>query len=413
VARFLVSALPALAHMNPMLAVVSELADRGHAVVWCSIPQFRSRIEQVGAAFSPMRRPPDLVALAAPAPSADAEVRQMFVDGSKDMVADFAELESGFDPDAVLVDMCSLGARLHHERGGPPWATLGLVPLWYPNPGGPAPSEPVLSRDQFPEALTAYHAQRRALGLRPGPDRFHLGELTVSPYLHVQCCPESFEYPRPDRPSTLHYVGFVIPPQVAPFRPPAWWRELESGLPVVHVTQGSVATNPAHLIQPALEGLASDQVLLVATALAGTQPPARRTATIHVERYIPYMELLPHVDVMVSNSGYGGVGMALANGVPLVVGGPTRGHGVGERVSWAGVGVDIGGGIPAPEVVAGAVRRVLADPAYRENAGRLQRDNRFHDAPVEAADLLEELAETRAAVTRRPAGARREARPGG
>jgi UDP:flavonoid glycosyltransferase YjiC (YdhE family) len=394
VARYLVFALPALAHMNPMFAVVSELTGRGHSVVWCSIPRFRSRIEQVGAAFSPMRNPPDLDRLAEEVATIDEEFHQLFVSGIEDQVADFAGLHRDFGHDVLLTDMCSLGASLHHELGGPPWATLGIVPL-------PHEYEDGWYRHVIPDTLAAYAAGRAALGLRPRPDHVRLVERTVSPYLHLQCCPESFEHPAAGRPESTHFVGFVVPPRFAPFRPPAWWPELEAGLPVVHVTQGTVATNPAHLIQPALEGLAGDRLLVVATALAGIQPPARSTATIRVERFLPYMELLPHVHVMIVNSGYGGVTMALANGVPLVVGGPSRGRGVDERVAWSGVGIDVGRRIPAPEAVAEAVRSVLRDPAYRDHARRLQRDGRSQDAPAEAADLLEVLAETRAPVTRR------------
>ena len=42
---------------------------------------------------------------------------------------------------------------------------------------------------------------------------------------------------------------------------------------------------------------------------------------VRVAEMLPYSELLPKTDLMVTNGGYGGVQMALANGVPLVVAG--------------------------------------------------------------------------------------------
>jgi UDP-glucoronosyl and UDP-glucosyl transferase len=44
-------------------------------------------------------------------------------------------------------------------------------------------------------------------------------------------------------------------------------------------------------------------------------------ANTHVVEYIPHDRLLPKVDVMVTNGGYGAVQRALSMGVPLVVAG--------------------------------------------------------------------------------------------
>jgi UDP:flavonoid glycosyltransferase YjiC (YdhE family) len=50
--------------------------------------------------------------------------------------------------------------------------------------------------------------------------------------------------------------------------------------------------------------------------------------------------------------------------------------------------------------VAGGVRRVLDDLRYRGAAGRVKAEMAQHDAGNEGADLLEELAHTRATVPR-------------
>ena len=78
------------------------------------------------------------------------------------------------------------------------------------------------------------------------------------------------------------------------------------GKPVVHVTQGTVATSPEQLIVPTLQALAGEDVLVVATTgrapvreLYGHAPNAR------IERFIPYAHFMPHVDVMITNAGYG------------------------------------------------------------------------------------------------------------
>jgi UDP:flavonoid glycosyltransferase YjiC (YdhE family) len=147
-----------------------------------------------------------------------------------------------------------------------------------------------------------------------------------------------------------------------------------------------------------LRALANDDVLVVATTLDFT-PLGLLPANARVERFIPYSVLLPQVDVMVTNGGYGGVNAALAHGVPLVAAGASEDkRGVDARIAWAGVGIDLRTGTPSSTQLAQAVRTVLRDPTYRHNAERIRAECAQHDGPTEAALLLERLATTRAPV---------------
>ena len=67
-------------------------------------------------------------------------------------------------------------------------------------------------------------------------------------------------------------------------------------------------------------------------ALPGHEPPR---AEIRVVDYVPFAEIMPYLDVFITNGGYGGVQMALANGVPIVVAGATEDKPeAGARVAW-------------------------------------------------------------------------------
>ena len=114
---------------------------------------------------------------------------------------------------------------------------------------------------------------------------------------------------------------------------------------------------------------------------------------VRAEPFIPFDHLLPHVDVMVTNGGYGGTQWALAQGIPLVVAGETEDKiEVAARVEWAGAGINLRKQRPSPGEVRDAVREVLANPVYRNNARRIQADFAKYDAPTRAAELLEALA---------------------
>jgi UDP:flavonoid glycosyltransferase YjiC (YdhE family) len=116
---------------------------------------------------------------------------------------------------------------------------------------------------------------------------------------------------------------------------------------------------------------------------------------------VPFGALLPHVAAMVTNGGYGGVQFALSNGVPLVVAGTTEDKPeVAARVAWSGAGIDLKTAVPTPRRIAEAVGAVLADDRYRRNAARIRDDYARYRAPQRAADLIEKLAVSGAAVRR-------------
>ena len=95
---------------------------------------------------------------------------------------------------------------------------------------------------------------------------------------------------------------------------------------------------------------------------------------------------------MVTNGGYGGTQLALAHGIPLVVAGNTDDKmEVAARVSWSGAGINLRKKRPSAAAVRAAVRKVLVDPAYRASAQHIAQDFARYDAPLRAADLLEEL----------------------
>jgi len=159
----------------------------------------------------------------------------------------------------------------------------------------------------------------------------HLGEdLPVRPragdWLFLQPSVEAFEYPRPDLPQLVHFIG-PLPPAVRTISSrPAWWANVENarsdGTPVVLVTQGTVATDASELIEPTLRALQSEDLFVVAAG-ADASDLEHILTNAQVERFRP--------------GGYGGVAIALANGVPVVSGGTTEEQAeVGQRVAYSG-----------------------------------------------------------------------------
>jgi len=226
----------------------------------------------------------------------------------------------------------------------------------------------------------------RGYGSMPPPGSF-FDCLYTLPDLFLQLTAEAFEFRRTDLPAHVKFVGPVLPRSSSAFEPPDWWKDLDGSKPVVLVTQGTIAnTDLNDLIGPTIVGLADEDV----TVIAATGKPTEALTTpvplnARVTPFVPFMELLPKVDVLVTNGGYGAVNQALSTGVPVVVAGQTEDKAfVAARVAWTGAGINLETSHPTPEQVRGAVREVLNDSSYGRMARRVQRNF----APYDALDQI-------------------------
>ncbi len=432
VARFLVATQPITGHVLPAIPMVRELTRRGHEVVWYVGKKFREHAEAAGARFAPYVHARDYddadydVAFPERAKLKDlAQIKFDFVHLFMRQIApqhrDLTAILESFPADVVVGDPSVCAAFTVHERGGPVHAVYNITVLGIPGRDvapfglGIWPNGSLLGRWRnaalhalatnviFRSVSAEMSAGATAVGCKP---RKFEGVL-LSPYLFLEPTVPSFEYPRTDLPPQVHFVGPLLPEPPAAFTPPAWWPDVAHKTKrVVLVTQGTVATQAENLIAPTLEGLASDDVLVVAAGVKDRAALERTLgaaipANARVEAFVPFGPLMPHVDAYVTNGGYGGVSTALTHGVPVVTGGVTEDKPeVGNRVAFAGVGINLKTATPKPAQVRNAVRKVLAEPRYRESAKQLSAEYARYDGPRSSADLLERLATTKQAVHR-------------
>ena len=433
--RILIGTMPFVGHVNPLLPIARELVARGHDVRWYTGGQFREKIEALGARYVPMpnaveieedawkRRYPQVAAMK-PLDQLRFVIKHVFIDSAVEHFHDLLAIQDDAPADVVLADSSFAAAGMLHEAGGPPWAAFNCLPLTLssrdtaPFGLGLAPGASPLGRVRnrllqtlfervvFKDTIEYGDRVRAGLGLPP-TGRF-VFDVALSPYLYLQGTVPSFEYPRRDLPPQVHFVGPALPPPPARFDPPKWWDELlaarATGRPVVHVTQGTVATDATHLLAPTLRALAAEDALVVATT--GGRPVAELgldplPANARVAPFVPHALLLPYVDAMVTNAGYNGVQVALAHGVPLIAAGSTEDKPeVAARIAWSGVGINLRTARPGEARLRRAVKEVLADGRYRTRARAMAAEMAGYDAPRRVAELLERLI-----ATGRPVGA--------
>ena len=425
-ASVLVCSCPITGHVVPMLAVAAGLVSRGHTVRFLTGQRYAGSVAATGATFLPLppeadfddTEPdkvfPDRVGLKGPA-GIRYDLTNIFMRPGKYQYDAVQRAIAETPTDAVLSEPLFMGAALllNTPRASRPAVVncgitplslssrdtapfgLGIPPLRGPvgrvrNRAMKVMAEKVIFR---PVQKYANEVARNVTGKSfPG---FFLDWPRRADLL-VQFGVSEFEYPRSDLPDTVHFVGPVSQGggrDNTDGALPEWWADLDSGHPVVHVTQGTVANRDYNdLIRPTIDGLANDDVLVVVSTggrpedtLAGPLP-----ANVRVSSYLPYDELLPKTSVLVTNGGYGGVQFALRHGVPLVVAGQSEEKvEICARVAWSGTGINLRTNRAKPDDVAKAVRKVLTDSSYRRHAQRIGKAIKASRGVDALVDLVE------------------------
>ena len=146
---------------------------------------------------------------------------------------------------------------------------------------------------------------------------------------------------------------------------------------------------------PTLAALADEPDLLVVVSAGGRSIdaiPGPIPANARLASYLPMEWLLPKVDVLVTNGGYGTVNQALSFGIPIVTAGQTEDKaGVSARIAWSGVGIDLKVNQPTPAAVREAVRSVLDESHYRARASSLAREFARTDTRARILQVVERL----------------------
>jgi UDP:flavonoid glycosyltransferase YjiC (YdhE family) len=409
--------------VNPALPIARKLIEQGHEVCWYTGRKFQAAVEATGARFVPIVEASDPVSASMDERYPERagleglrafkfDLKYHFLDQIAAQIRDVRNILAGFPADVLLVDTGFLAAAMLHELDGTRFATYGITalpigsrdtaPFGTGLPPGRSPFGRL--RNRFLTAITTrllfrdvqrhYQQVRADLGLARSSSNLFVD--VVSPYLYLHASTASFEYPRRDLPAQVHFIGPLLPDVTSSFEPPHWWHRLDGTRPVVLVNQGTVAVDLDDLVAPTLAALADRNVLVIATGGAGVEGlTGAIPANAQVEPFVPFGALMPHVDVMITNGGFGGVQFALSHGVPLVVAGTTEDKlEVAARVAWSGAGIDLRKKRPTSDQMRDAVDTILGDGRYRDNARRIQRDIADHDAPTTAARLLERLIRT-------------------
>jgi UDP:flavonoid glycosyltransferase YjiC (YdhE family) len=277
------------------------------------------------------------------------------------------------EPDVMLYDISDFAAGLAAEAAGLPRVSVSITQAIH------------LQKLSGPMA-DALDEVRAEVGLAPDPQ---LERLAETPSFSL--IPMALE--EPETPGIDHILRFRAEAPAA--RPlPDWWANDE--WPLVYLTFGSVLPTMdlfPGVYRAAIDALAALPVRVLVT-IGRDRDPAELgpvAPNVHVARWIPQADVLPHAAAMVHHGGSGTVTGALAAGVPSVIVPffADQTHNA-RRVTDLGAGLELAHEdmVRLPD----AVRALLADSTYREAAGRVAAEMRALPTVDTATAILRAMA---------------------
>jgi MGT family glycosyltransferase len=390
--RFFLGSFGDPGHAFPMLALGTQLVERGHTVMLETWERWRGAVEDAGMAFASAPEYPVFPTREQPLKPYEAVVRA--APETREALAPFA-------PDVVVHDILTIAPALAGELEGVPVATL--VPHVYPGPFPGLPPYALGARPpRTPPGRALWRALARPLELGFERGRSELNETRarlglapverllggISDQLCVVATFPQLEYPR-SWPRNTHVVGPLLwEPPSEPVDPPP------GNDPLILVAP-STAHDPEHrLLRAALAGLAKQPVrVIAATNRREPLPPLRVPANATLVDWLSYSQTMPGCKLVVTHAGHGTLARALSCGCPVLAV-PHSGD-MGEnaaRADWAGVGVRLPWRFLTPETLRLAASRALGRPSLASRAAELRRWAQANDGAQRAADLVEQLA---------------------
>jgi len=420
-ARYLFAEWDGGGSLPPELAVVRQLIAAGHSVSMLGDPVAEPEARAVGVEdFRPWVKAPHHVTRQA----ADDYVRDWELRNPLSVLSNFmqtvmvkpaglfaAETLAAIDairPDAVVSSFPLFGALMAAEVRGVPRAALVPNVVSLPAKGMPPfgtgflPARGPVGRLRD-RALNAVVEREWNKGLRSLNETRASLSLPRLPRLLAQydradrilaLTGSAFDFPAA-LPANVRYVGPQLddPAWAEPWTPPP-----ADGRPLVLVAMSTTFMDHVDQLQRAVSALGTLDVRgLVTTGPAIDPGQIVAPANVAVVRSAPHRAVLPHADVVLTHGGHGTVVKALVAGVPIVCMPTGRDQpDNAARLTHRGAGVRVSKNA-SPAKIAAAVRRVLDDGSFRDNAARLGGMLQSEAASGAVVSELEALAAGRAA----------------
>ncbi|MER7583290.1 macrolide family glycosyltransferase [Kitasatospora sp. NPDC097691] len=387
-AHILMVSVPAHGHVNPSLAVITELVARGHRVSYVNDASFRDVVESTGAAFVPY---PTKLPLADD-PDGWAEdpvaIQELFLDDTLSMWPVLLEAFADDRPDLVLYDIAGFAGRALGERLGVPVVQLSSTFVGWEG-----------FEQDLAEALEAIrscpggaeHYRRFADWLaEAGAVQRDVDAFKNRPERAIALVPRALQ-PNAERVDErrISFVGPCFGDRAHQGR----WQRPADAEKVLLVSLGSAFTHHPAFYRSCVRAFGDLPGWHTVLQIGAHTDPAELGEvpdTVEVHRWVPQLSVLAQADAFVTHAGMGGSSEGLFHAVPMIA--------VPQAVDqFANADALVGLGVArrldteeaTPEALRAALLELVGDPAVAERLRGLSAAGRAEGGTGRAVDLIE------------------------
>lgn len=400
-------------HLHPMMSLARELERRGHRATFYQRPITCAKVTAAGfacRAYGTQEFPievmkAELAALAAlKGLAALAHTAQMFARQARAALADLPPMLAADGVEFLMVDQALGAGSTVAELAGLPSAVACNALVLDQEPDVPpfclgwayrgdwvgrvrnAVGYRVIGRATRP-VFSAINEVRGRHGLPP-VDGF--AGLAGRARAVVSQLPPLFDFPRTRLRKDFHYVGPMVDADVRPPAPFPYDRL--DGRPLVYASMGTLQNGVRRTFGTIAAACAGLGVQLVISLGGGGDPAdlGDLPGDPIVVGFAPQLDLIKRSALCITHAGLNTALECLTEGVPMVAIPVTNDQpGVAARIKYRGAGEVVPLGSLTADRLRAAVRRVLADDAYRRAAGRLRDDIARCGGARQGADVVE------------------------
>ncbi|MFD5269969.1 macrolide family glycosyltransferase [Streptomyces sp. NPDC058335] len=389
--RILIANIPAGGHIYPTLAMVGELARRGHEITYATVNEYAALVAQAGA--TPLAYPTvDPFAVVGGkdsdrAPLLFLEENLAILEAAEAHFADQA-------PDLVVYDgVAAQAGRILARAWGVP--AVQLSPVFASNESysyARAMMEAAGVGDAPPsEAIMQFGARMGELLASRGVEQSMQDFMMAVEDFNVVFGPRAFQ----PRGETFDERFAFVGPCLGERSFLGDWSPRDDGLPLALVSLGTSYNNDPEFFRTcarAFDGLPWRAVMSVGDGIdPDTLGPL--PANVEVHRWVPHLKVLEHADLFVTHGGMGSVMEALHWGCPLLVVPPWPDVVPNaDRIVELGLGTSLRPADLDVDLLRKQLVRTANDPQVRARVQDMRRHTREAGGAVRAADEIEAYA---------------------
>ncbi|MCE5258704.1 MAG: glucosyltransferase [Chloroflexi bacterium] len=378
--------VPAYGHINPTLAVVKELVDRGNQVFYYAVDEFREQIESTGAEYRSYNS-----ALSAIDTHKTADFLSLMQTVINVTLAGLPELlveVAGVKPDCIIHDSLCLWGKIIGQRLDVP--TVSSITTFVVN-------KDVMEVDRQPVPLYRKLAMRhKARGIFQGIQTLTGRKAEFTDLFDILMNTEKLNIvytsrmlqPKGNRFSEEYqFVGASIGTRTGDIHELG---EIPEDKPVIYISLGTITNQNYAFYKDCFEAFKDMNATVILSA--GKNTDTSRLDPIPpnfiVRNFVPQLDVLAISDVFITHGGMNSVHEGLYYKVPLIVVPQQREQQrVADRIAECGAGIYLEK--PDANSLSDAVRAILSDAKYEKAAESLSQSLIIAGGYKKAADLLE------------------------